>query len=408
MLHLTQTRLSTVLLTQDINTKRVLLQGNLKDGLYQFFDPSADCSNKATVQAFVTSRRPPNHIWYLRLGHPSISALQQIMKNHLKMSSTPVQFCSICPLGKHHALPFNISQSSSSHVLELIHTDVWGPAQVTSHDGFNYYIHFLDDCTRFTWLFPLKNKLDALPTFITFKNMVENQFSTKIKHIQSDWVGEFRSFKPFLDAHGIFFQHSCPHTHEQNGRAERKHKHIIETSLTLLAEANLPYKFWYDACATSVFLINRLPSRILSDISPYQKLFQQPPDYSILKVFGCACYPYKRPYNAHKYQFRSEKRLFLGYSSIHKGYKCLSKTGRMFISRHVLFDEDEFPYSTLFQNTSVSSFPPVVPHSIITINSGDQGSAPLPMSSVPSASFPTSEPSSLSLLTILLLTAATY
>ncbi|KAK9166684.1 hypothetical protein Scep_001875 [Stephania cephalantha] len=68
------------------------------------------------------------------------------------------------------------------------------------------------------------------------------------------------------------FQHSCPYALEQNERVERKHGHIVESSLTLLAQAQLPVSFWWDAC--EVFLINRLPRRVLQGISPHEKLFR--------------------------------------------------------------------------------------------------------------------------------------
>ncbi|KAK9135050.1 hypothetical protein Syun_014380 [Stephania yunnanensis] len=90
-------------------------------------------------------------------------------------------------------------------------------------------------------------------------------------------------------------------------------------------------------------------------MSPYEKLFHVPPDYSILRVFGCGCFPYLRPYNKHKYQFRSENCVFLGYSSQHKGYKCLSPTGRVYITRNVVFHENDFPYESLFSTGKKSS-----------------------------------------------------
>lgn len=183
----------------------------------------------------------------------------------------------------------------------------------------------------------------------------------KLSVFKQIWGGEYRTLVPFLLKLGIQFRHPCPHTHQQNGRAERKHLHIVETGLSLLAQASLPFKFWWDAFVTSVFIINRLPTPILQNSSPFQCLFGRAPDYKFLKVFGCACFPYLRPYNSHKFQYRSTKCVFLGYSPFHKGYRCLCPSGRVYIARTVSFNEKEFPYSELFSNsTTFKSFQTIV------------------------------------------------
>ena len=103
---------------------------------------------------------------------------------------------------------------------------------------------------------------------------------------------------------------------------ERKHRHVVETSLTLLSHSSLPHHFWVDAFETACYLINRLPTPVLNNKSPFELLFQRTPDYSFLKIFGCACWPLLRPYNRNKIQFRFAQCIFLGYSSSHHGYKC--------------------------------------------------------------------------------------
>ena len=122
---------------------------------------------------------------------------------------------------------------------------------------------------------------------------------------------------------GISHHISCPHAHQQNGSAERKHRHIVEIGLTILAHASMPLKFWDEAFLTAVYLINRLPSRVISNDTPYFRLFGQHPDYTSLRTFGCAYWPHLRPYNARKLDFRSKQCVFLGYSNQHKGFKCL-------------------------------------------------------------------------------------
>ena len=124
--------------------------------------------------------------------------------------------------------------------------------------------------------------------------------------------------KLFLEANGIIHRVSCPYTPEQNGTAERKHRHVVETGLTLMAHASMPSTYWDEAFQTAVFLINRLPSQKTKNKSPFQILFHRSPDHTILKTFGCLCYPFFQPYTKCKLQYRSAKCVFMGYSSSHQ------------------------------------------------------------------------------------------
>lgn len=195
-----------------------------------------------------------------------------------------------------------------------------------------------------TYIYPLKTKSEALSSFKQYKSLVEKNFDTKIKTIHTDWGEEFRVFTSFLNESGIEFRHPCPHMSEQNGIVERKHRHIVEMGLTLLAHSSMPLRFWWDVFATTVFIINHLPTPVLNYISLWEKAFCSIPDFAFLRTFGCACYPCLRPYQTHKPQFHSTKCVFLGYSVTHKGYKCLSSNDHLYISRHVVFNENESPF----------------------------------------------------------------
>lgn len=99
------------------------------------------------------------------------------------------------------------------------------------------------------------------------------------------------------------------------------------------------------------FLINRLPSKVLDNQSPIERLYGHAPDYTFLRTFGCAVWPNLRPYNSRKLEFRSKQCVFIGYSNSHKGFKCLDpKEGRVYISRDVVFDENVFPFASLHKN----------------------------------------------------------
>ena len=139
--------------------------------------------------------------------------------------------------------------------------------------------------------------------------------------------------------------------HHQNGVVQRKHRHIVDLGLSLLHLATLPLKFWDYAFVVAVYLINRLPTASLNFAIPFVTLFDKEPDFHFLKTFGCACFPLLKPYHTHKLNFRSQECIFLGYSSSHRGYKCLSSTGRIYISKDVLFNELRFPYSDLFSSS---------------------------------------------------------
>ena len=116
--------------------------------------------------------------------------------------------------------------------------------------------------------------------------------------------------------------------------------------LALLYYAKIPLQFWDDAFQMACFLINRLPASTIKNLSPFEKLFNQAPDYNFLLVFGCACWPNLRPYNSHKLQPSLSQCIFLGYSLLHKGYKCLHlPSNRVYNSRDVLFDETNFPFA---------------------------------------------------------------
>jgi hypothetical protein len=118
----------------------------------------------------------------------------------------------------------------------------------------------------------------------------------------------------------------------------------METSLTLMFHARLPIFFWVEAFFIAVFLINRLPSPSLSGKTPYVLLFGQKPDYSMLHTFMCLCFPYLRD-SPHKLFPKSAPCVFLGYSTLHKGFRCFDRqTRRVYVSRHVKFFEIVFPY----------------------------------------------------------------
>lgn len=186
--------------------------------------------------------------------------------------------------------------------------------------------------SRFTWIFLIHCKQQAVECFLQFQKIVKMQINRDIKQVQSDWGGDYRSLSSLLAKQRIVHRITCPHTLEQNGVAERKHRHIVEVGLTLLAQAKFSLQVWGYMFACAVHLINHLPTLVLQSQSPFSVLYYKDPDYSYLRVFGCCCYPYLRSFNSNKMELRPESCTFLGYSSQHKGYQCLLDSGKIIIS----------------------------------------------------------------------------
>ncbi|KAM1541869.1 hypothetical protein ACFX15_011235 [Malus domestica] len=353
----------TVFFIQDKATNVVIYQGRSDGELFTIpvtvFSRSGSV-NKGTqgVKAGFVGKMIKTAIWHKRLGHPS----EEILTAMLKAAKVPVSLdssqmlCTSCISSKMCRQSFPVKQSSVTFLFERVHSDVWGPSPKVSIEGYRYYISFIDEFSRFLWIFPLVNKSEAVSAFIKFHAFVSNQFNTAIKCLQTDGGGEYMSkvFGDFLESKGIVHRISCPYTPQQNGISERKHRHLVETALTLMSEANLSPSFWYHACSYASFLINRMPSKVLQMKSPYQLLFDKVPDIHNLKVFGTAVYPFLRPYNANKLQARSAQCVFLGYALGYKGVVCYNvETRKMILSRHVIHDESVFPY-TILHSTKVS------------------------------------------------------
>lgn len=150
----------------------------------------------------------------------------------------------------------------------------------------------------------------------------------------------------FFKEQGIVHETSCVHTPQQNGRAERKHRHILNIARALRFQANLPIEFWGECVLTAGHLINRTPSVLLQNKTPYEILHGQPPSLSHLRVVGCLAYAHNKNTKGDKFASRSRRCILLGYPLGTKGWKLFDlEQETVFISRDVEFQENIFPYS---------------------------------------------------------------
>ncbi|KAL0314923.1 UNVERIFIED_CONTAM: Retrovirus-related Pol polyprotein from transposon TNT 1-94 [Sesamum angustifolium] len=228
-------------------------------------------------------------------------------ENDDRLTSNPSYRGSLRSLStrKQHKKPFPSGTSwRAKAVLELIHTDVCGPMRTPSHEQNRYFILFIDDYSRMTWVYFMREKSEVFKVFKKFKNLVEKQSGRSIKVLRSDRGKEYNNseFDKFCEEEGIEHQTTVSYNPQQNGVSERKNRTVMEMARSMLQEKHLPKAFWAEAVYTAVYLLNR---------------------------------------ERHKLEEKTEKGIFLGYSTQSKGYRIYNlKTKKLIISRDVEFDED--------------------------------------------------------------------
>lgn len=349
-------------LLQDPASMMVKEIGNLADGLYKF-QPQFSPIKAAHSTGLSTHATTFINKWHCRLGHPSSHVL-----GHIKCLSIPKSGiksdCEICHMSKQTRLPFPIRESSSKAVFDVIHCDVWGPYRHHTHGSCTKFLTVVDDFSKCTWVFLMHSKTQVPVLIKDFISYVTTQFNKTIKIIRSDNGSEFSNadLHSHLTSLGILQQFSCSHTPQQNGTVERKHQHLLNVARSLRFQAKLPISLWGDCVLTATHLINLLPSPVLNYKCPYDILFETPPDYSSLKIFGCLCYISNLYSTPDKFASKSLKCVFLGYPFNKKGYKVMElHTRKIHVSRDVHFIEDQFPFHdiphTCPENNSPSMFP---------------------------------------------------
>ncbi|KAL4572890.1 hypothetical protein LXL04_019678 [Taraxacum kok-saghyz] len=171
--------------------------------------------------------------WHTRLGHPSNKCLSPIRDLlSVKNTRTELSHCSVCPLAKQKQLPFVSVNNLENDCFALVHYDIWGPYSTTSIQGFRYFATIVDDHSRYTWIYMLKNKYDIISIIPSFYQMVLTQIDKKIKVFRFDNAKELE-FKDFFSEKGIIHQKSCVAKPQQNSVVERKHQHLLNVARAL-------------------------------------------------------------------------------------------------------------------------------------------------------------------------------
>lgn len=292
------------------------------NGVYKLNIKVADCMLTASTIASA-------ELWHRRLAHINSSDLNK-MKNGIvdglsfpNSSDVTKAKCVTCCEGKQMRLPFSHIGQKSSETLQIIHADVCGPMETKSIAGSQYFVLFIDDHSRMTFIYFHKQKNEVFKIFKNFKAMVENQQNKKIKILRTDNGGEFCNLEMenYLVKEGIIHQKTNAYAPEQNGVCERANKTVIEKARCLLFDAKLEKKFWAEAANTAVYLKNRSITSSLGNITPYEVWYSRKPDLSHIRLFGSPVMVHIPKEKRLKWDRKAEMYILIGFSETTKGYR---------------------------------------------------------------------------------------
>lgn len=302
--------------------------------------------DQARERVYLSDESDENHeLWHRRLGHANRKSMQTLANNPqfgVSFKKVNMEPCETCLKGKQTRLPFQISRSRSKDVLELVHSDVCGPMEVDSFGGSRYILTFVDDYSKKVFAYFLSSKDQVTNAFNEFKAIVENQTNKRIKTIRTDNGREYINHKlqKILKDCGIKHQLTTPYAPEQNGTAERMNRTIQEKARCMLIDATLDKKYWAEATSTAVYLINRCPSKAINNRIPEEVWSGRPINLKHLRSFGCDAMLHIPKEKRRKWDEKSNKMIFVGYSEITKGYKLMDPIHHTVkIGRDVIFLE---------------------------------------------------------------------
>ncbi|CAM8941688.1 unnamed protein product [Rhodiola kirilowii] len=337
---------------QDLVSQTLQGTGELIEGLYHFKSVLHGGCLSVTKEAQTAA------LWHYRLGHVPYNKLSSTLKHCVPDFSCNQSnmLCHICPQAKQTRLPFPVSTTSTQHMFELIHVDIWGPYKEPTITGAKYFLTIVEDKSRVTWTYLMKQKSEAADYLISFYLMIQTQFNCSIKTVRTDNSAEFLSHKVinFLQTQGCVQQTSCTYSPQQNGVVKRKHRHLLEVARSLKFQAQVPDLLWGDCVLTATYIINRLPSSVLKGITPFEVLFKRKPEYAHMRAFGCLCYMTKIAPGKSKFDTRAIPCIFTGYAFDQKGYKLFDLQNHVsYVSRDVKFVESIFPCAASEKQKSV-------------------------------------------------------
>jgi Integrase core domain len=228
-------------------------------------------------------------------GHISADAIWALVLNNvvtrLQLLNPNSSFtCDLCEYAKATRKPINKERTTKPAQTfgEEIHSDLWGPSPISTIGGYKYYVSFTDDYSRYTNLDLLKYKDEALTAYKAFAAWAENQHGVCVKRFCSDRGSEYtgHKFKRFLQEQGTEQRLMMHDTPQHNGVAEALNRRLFEWVCAILHHLKLPKSLWGEAVLFAVWLKNRTSTRMLGNITPFEKLYGSKPNLAGVPKWG--------------------------------------------------------------------------------------------------------------------------
>ena len=275
-------------------------------------------AKKANVNKEVNVSTVNLHTWHERLGHVNNTVLRDMIKrgqiSGIKPTDIDNFFCESCALGKSHRLAFKRAEKKrNTKPGEYIHSEVCGPFSVESVGGSRYCVTFKDDASSYRYVYFMKHKSDVFDIFKKLERLIHNKFGKTMRVLRTDNGREYcnQEMMQYLAKRGIEFVNTAPHTPQQNGKAERDNRTIVESARTMITAKSLPLSLWAKAIATAVSVLNRVPSTG-NEESPYEIWMGKQPDVRHFRIFGSDAYVHIDKQFRKKLDPKSTKVIFVG------------------------------------------------------------------------------------------------
>ena len=322
---------------------------SLHGGLYHVTVGVKSVGASPSATALATSL-PSFSLWHQRLAHLSNKSLSALIPKeaYQRDENTQESLCQVCIKAKHTGKFERKPQPRATKPFELLHSDLCGPINPSSKSGFRYFILYIDDFTRVTWVYFLQTKssTEVVSVFQDLQARIEKQYPDwPITRFRCDnGRGEYDNslFPGILRVGGIAFEPSPPYTQSKNGVSERMIRTIVRKARAMLIDSKLNDDFWAEAVSTAVYLHARTPSQSISGATPYEKLTGKKPELGHLRRFGCAAYKFiPKELSKGKFSERSKECIFLGY--VHDTGKIWRlwdlQSSRVMEASDIVFDE---------------------------------------------------------------------